>query len=174
MTGAEPGPIADEDRARRHATGWLRRLHQNPTPERVDALAPYTAQRWDRQRSTAADYLVAHRELPTAEALSTYLREREATRAARDRRANHDVSEHSARILTNGGHLPDDIAERALTFVQQIRDATGSGPTWRELGNVLGYSRADANIAITDLHRTGALASTRQPRSLRVATCRGV
>jgi hypothetical protein len=74
----------------------------------------------------------------------------------------------AAAMRKQAGALADEHAEAAREHVARVWDATGAGPTWRELASALGVQGPLASAMIDMLHRRGVLASTKEPRSLAV------
>ena len=63
----------------------------------------------------------------------------------------------------------DRDAERAKAYVADVWERTGSGPTWTELGDALGWAPALRERINRTLAREGVLSYRPEPRSLAVA-----
>lgn len=60
-------------------------------------------------------------------------------------------------------------ADRATAYVAGVWERTGTGPTWTELGEALGWPPALRERIIRTLAREGVLTYSTEPRSLAVA-----
>ncbi|MBW3656201.1 MAG: hypothetical protein KY444_08835 [Gemmatimonadetes bacterium] len=66
--------------------------------------------------------------------------------------------------------VPADLmasGREAARYVQDVRDRTGHGPSWAQLGEHAGWSRSAGNAMIVQLRQAGWLRYDRQPGSLR-------
>jgi hypothetical protein len=61
-------------------------------------------------------------------------------------------------------------AQQAKEYVVGVWERTGSGPTWAELGDAMGWPPALRERIIRSLTRGGVLSYSSEPRSLTVAT----
>lgn len=64
--------------------------------------------------------------------------------------------------------MDEQTEDAARSFVQHVRQQTGQGPTWRELGRHLGWSNAQTKAGVHELRRRGVVAFTSEHRSLHV------
>lgn len=74
----------------------------------------------------------------------------------------------TALIRAQSIELADKYAQAAREQVARVWEETGTGPTWRELAASLGVKGPLASAMVDALHRSGALTSTAEPRSLTV------
>jgi hypothetical protein len=74
----------------------------------------------------------------------------------------------AVRVRDQATKLADEHAVAARAEVARVWAETGEGPTWRELAAALGVKSSLASAMVDALHRRGALASTKEPRSLTV------
>lgn len=64
----------------------------------------------------------------------------------------------------------DDNADAAIAYITDVRQRTGSGPTWAELTRACGLPTSSAEWFVTRLHNNGTVTSTHERRSLRART----
>lgn len=144
------GPQRREDIARE----WLVSLSQAPSPERVEALAPWVG-RFAPQSPLGkiASQFVSGNRVPVHEdVIAEYLR-RQAVR----------------RRVSNGPIAPDSAAQ-VLEVIDQQWAQHGRGPAWSQLGKRVGLDRRGVAVVLRDLKKTGAITFTDAPGSLRRTT----
>lgn len=71
-------------------------------------------------------------------------------------------------VLDDDGHIREEVARRAVKYVATYRRTYRRGPTWRELGNHMGWTRKQFEPAIIILRRARILYTTGQYRSLQL------
>lgn len=87
---------------------------------------------------------------------------------AEEKRRREVTRARAAQRREQAGALADEHVVAAREHVARVWAETGEGPTWRELASALGVRGPLASAMIDTLHRRGALASTKEPRSLTV------
>lgn len=87
---------------------------------------------------------------------------------AEEKRRREVNTARAAQRREQAGELADEHVAAAREHVARVWAETGEGPTWRELASALNVSGPLAAAMIDRLHRRGALASTKEPRSLAV------
>ncbi|MDA8312154.1 MAG: hypothetical protein M0Z46_16415 [Actinomycetota bacterium] len=103
-----------------------------------------------------ARWLVRRGQRPTEAAVAERLRAIEAAQRSEERRARWKAE--------LGTETPVVVA-----FVQQVRTATGAGPTWAEVGTHMRWKYAEGNFKLTRLIAQGVLTASRAARSLDVS-----
>lgn len=128
------------------------------------SLAPSPAKQGRRPvrqppQQQAVRRLLARGEAPTARAVAGELARAEEHRQAEERRAARVRA-----VLEDGGQGP-----RAAAVVAERWRTAGAGPTWRELGDAMGWPRRtlDRQVLMRALERAGWLVTGKAPRSLR-------
>ncbi|WP_402463726.1 hypothetical protein [Isoptericola aurantiacus] len=71
-------------------------------------------------------------------------------------------------VLNDDGHIREEVARRAVKFVATYRRSYRRGPTWRELGDHMGWTRKQLEPAIIILRRAEILYTTGRYRSLQL------
>jgi len=136
-------------RRRRELTAlWLERLSQSPTPERVEALAPYIDLfLLDRRARRLADELVAHNVVPTRRAVERLWAEKTAGWPA-------PLSDEELQAL----------GPSAAEWVRQYRATHREGPTWRELGEAFNWHNVARDAQVPAPGRRRLAGHRAQPR----------
>jgi hypothetical protein len=118
---------------------------------------PMSSQREPTPEVRAIRWLVARGQAPTEAATAARVADLERRRAAGEA---HSQAARSA-VAMDG--------PRAAAMVAEIVARTGAGPTWRELGEEMGWPRhyGTRNRIMRELAQAGWLAFTDQERSLR-------
>jgi hypothetical protein len=121
------------------------------TPEAIEQLAPYVPA---EGRTHGPWKLLVHKgKIPTPQAVEAEYR-RFVRRAGRQ-------------AIGRGTRNPRGRQALVAQWVAHYHAEHGHGPTWREVTSAFGWTRLDANMAISRLRRADWLAYTEQPRSLR-------
>lgn len=163
LPNTPPKPIIGRRKRAYLAAQWLRRMHQNDTPERIESLAPFVGRFHPRSRmGQAADSLVSNGQLPTRQAVEDeYLRRRQNPNYQQRRRRN-TTTDGTAALLS------DNAPARALTFIDDVNTTTGHGPTWNDLRRHMNWDRSSTTGAIHLLARRGQISFTKSQGSLKV------
>jgi hypothetical protein len=103
----------------------------------------------------AAWWLAARGQTPTAQAVAKRLAEAQAQQERAEER--RQAAEQLARR----------DGPRAAQYAAGVIQSTGTGPTWRELGQAMGWPEWSWPAVIGRLERAGYLATGSEPRSLR-------
>ncbi len=106
-----------------------------------------------------ARWLVRRGQRPTEAAVAERIRAIEAAQRSEERRARWKAE-------------LDTETPAVVTFVQQVRTATGAGPTWAEVGTHMHWKYAEGNFKLGRLVTLGVLSATREMRSLDVGNDR--
>lgn len=73
-----------------------------------------------------------------------------------------------AKAAVVAAHLDyDRLGPQVAEWVQRYVDTHGYGPLWSEVGSAWGWNRIHSHAILTAMRRTGWVASTDEPRSLR-------
>jgi hypothetical protein len=79
-----------------------------------------------------------------------------------------DSSIPSRESILENGYVRDDVARAVVRFIAAYRRTHRKGPTWREVGEHMGWSHGQATFAINRLRWERILYATREPRSLQL------
>lgn len=139
-------PVDDRTVAER----WLVRLGRPVTPEAVDELQPHLggAQDPNSRAMRAWAYLVRVGKVPSRDAVERVM----ATDSERSRIRKE---------------LDDGAAQRAAAFVASYVEQHGTGPTWNNMFEAMGWSRPAGQTAMALLRNASWLTYTSDPGSLR-------
>lgn len=160
VSGRKRRPKRATAEQRSSAERWLARLGREVIPEAVAQLAPHVkvTGEVDLVEVQAFARLVRLGQVPTEAAVAGQIAAVQAheLRRRREEQAQRDVP---ADLTT--------IGREAARYVQDVRDRTGHGPSWGQLSEHAGWSRAAGNAMIVQLRQAGWLRYDRQPGSLR-------
>lgn len=147
-----PKPKIHSVRRRELAAMWLESVSQHPSPERIEALAPFVGRyRQGSPMHRIASVLVGQNELPTADRVEEIFLVKLAQRRRNERRA--------AALTQN----PQVI----LAAITTHWDEHGNGPSWRQLADLLGIDVHVLNELLTELRKRQLVDFTSTPGSLR-------
>jgi hypothetical protein len=145
----------DETRAELAAlidAGRLKRRHLARDPDMPKS--PFNFEQAARGR------LIHHGQVPTPQAIAGRVAELEA-----------NCPKIRSRTIENDAWRADVflMAPRVVALVAKARAATGTAPTWGEVGRIYNWrTRREITVRLAYLARSGWLLATREPRSLDV------
>lgn len=162
-TRSAPEPAADVDQqtvdysdpANQAAKEWLEACGQEPTPQRVLALAPFTQVELSGRRRRFANMCISQGELPTKGNIKARITaERKGLEA---KGTLEEVYEKHPNI--------DDII---VDYVRQERAKNGVGPAWGPIMKRLDVPRHLRTPLMVQLAKKGRVTFTREPGSIDV------
>jgi len=152
-TSPPPPPVVST--AEQQAEQALRTARREVTPAAIAKLAPHPIPHDDPDKRSAWLQLVRGGMTPTPAAVAGLVGGKTARRA----RLKHEENK-AVEIAAQDGAA-------AAAAVARILEATGTGPTWLELGSTLGWPRNASRGIIPKLRQAGWLTSSGDHRSLR-------
>lgn len=150
-----PKPRIHWIRRRELAAMWLESMSQSPSPERVEALAPFVGRyRTGSPMHRIASGLVAQNELPTAELVEEIFLIKLAQKRRQELRAEALVQDPQA----------------ALAAITEHWSEHGRGPKWRDLADTLGINLHALEPVLKELKKRQIVHFTTEPGSLRATS----
>lgn len=142
-------PVISADQRRRLAHEWLDFLDVQAPDDFVDRLA--------------AVVMRYHPLSPKGQIANDLVREETVPYRARVEAAYRDWHQNRG-----PSEIPPEKVNEVLSFIKRVNLSTGGGPTWKEIGDHLGWPRWKTRHVLTQLQERQEVTFTREPRSLSV------